>query len=78
MCLGLFFFSCLENLPDYFLTFPAHLAQKPGWVWDSNFSSSLCLHCQSPPTPKAYFFFASHFMNRKYLSLLEALDGGGR
>lgn len=74
---GTFFFSCLENLPDYFLTFPVHLAQKPGWVWDSNFSSSLCLHCESPSTPKA-LFFALHFMNRKYLSLLEALDREGR
>lgn len=54
---GTFFFPCLENLPDYFLTFPVLSAQEPGWVWGSTFSSLLCLRCRSPPTPKAPFFW---------------------
>lgn len=54
------FFPCLENLPDYFLTFPELSAQEPGWTWGSIFSSLLCLPSRSPhprlPIPKVHFF----------------------
>lgn len=69
-----YFFPCLENLPDYFLTFPERSAQEPGWTWGSIFSSLLCLPSQShPPRPQKCIFLASFCTDQKYLSLLEVL-----
>lgn len=59
MCLGLFFFSCLENLPDY-LTFPVHLAQKPGWAWDSDFSFSPVFIVRAPRPHKLFLCLVFH------------------
>lgn len=72
-----FFFSCLENLPDYFFNIPSALGPEARLGLGQRLQSLALLSLSEPPDPKRHILFASDPADRKYLPL-ETPDGGGR